>query len=409
MPSEEQLISIRSLTGEARSKANETVDQYKERRYRHKYQSRMRMNKISALSACSFDQKKTFEVPSHSQICGELMLCLDLPALDGQNYKPYAALRCIRKITLRAGGNQFYEYKPLELMPLLINRVRDSFHKQKLKNICGNSAATASGRVMIPIITPWSVWHNDAICEPLDHGVRGATLWDGARLTQNLVVEVEFASKAELTTSASSAFQQATSFGDADLYWEELVASKPTKDAIRAQIPTTVYCDEFTRKPGLTINGDGTALTSVNVSALTSRAGTKGFYFRVCSQAEYAADDPFVSDARLRAVKLDLDGRQVYDNSDQTAEVIDYQRLLAGERTTISPNYAHFTFGNDDSAAFHAQTYSGLLKNQAVNETVLEIAAIPRDPATAMVCDVYAQHPRQFTFTSGTVRASNCY
>ena len=127
------------------------------------------------------------------------------------------------------------------------------------------------------------------------------------------------------------------------------------------------------------------------------------------STAEAASDDPWLSDDRLREVRLNLDGREVYSNENEPAAVQEYQQLLAGKKTLVVPNFAHFTFGNDDSAAYHAQTYSGLLKNQAVNETVLELGAVVRIPNTTMVCDVYAQHPRQFVFSSGGVRASNCY
>ena len=126
MPSQEQLIQIRSLTGEARSKANQTIDQYSEHRYRHKYQTQTRVNRINALPSVNFGGSYTFEVPSHGQVMGEMSLVLDLAALDGQNYKPYAAMRIIDKIIYRAGGNQFYEYKPLEVVPLLINRARDA-------------------------------------------------------------------------------------------------------------------------------------------------------------------------------------------------------------------------------------------------------------------------------------------
>jgi hypothetical protein len=409
MPSTEQLISIRSLTGEAKSKANRVVDQFSEHRFKHKYQTRIRMNKISALSDVTFGGTYNLEVPSHGQVCGELALTLSLPALEGQTYKPYAAMRIIDKIVYRAGGTQFYEIRPAELVPLLINRSRDKDHKDKLKAVWGDSQAANAQQIMIPLITPWSVWQSEKMMEPLDHGVRGQSIWDGSRLTKNLVIELQFASRAQATSDTNSAFASASSLGPVTLFWEEYVGNKTTLDAIRAGIPTTFYCDEYTALKNQSINGDGTALTSLNVSALTSRAGTKGFYFQVRSTTEAANDNPWESDNRLREIRVDLDGREVHSNENEPVAIQDYQQLLAGKKTLPEPNFAHFTFGNDDSAAFHAQMFSGLLKNQAVNETVLQVGATVRAPAVAMVCDVYSQHPRQFVFTSGTIRASNCY
>jgi hypothetical protein len=410
MPSTEQLISIRSLTGEAKSKANREVDQYAEHRYKHKYQTRIRMNRINALANCNFGNSLTFEVPSHGQICGEMALSLNLPALaDGATYKPYAAMRIIDKIVYRAGGTQFYEIRPAEVVPLLINRARDKDHKDRLKAIWGNAAAANAQEILIPLLTPWSVWNNASMMETLDFGVRGQCIWDGSRLAKNLVVEVQFASKAQATSSASSAFTTASSLGSAQLFWEELVGNKATIDAIRARIPTTFYGEEYTRLKNVSINGDGTALTPVNVSALTARAGTKGFYFICRTQTEAATDDPWVGDERLREIRVELDGREVASNEGEPASVQEYQELLAGRKTLPAPNFAAFTFGNDQSAAFHAQTYSGLLKNQAVNECLLRLGSVIRNPAAPMECDVIAVHPRQYTFSSGTVRASNCY
>ena len=231
------------------------------------------MNKITCLNACNFSNTQTFEVPSHGQICGEMTLVLNLPALEGQTYKPYAAMRLIDKITYRAGGTQFYDYRPSELVPLLINRCRDTDHKTKLKAIWGNAAAANAQTAMIPLITPWCIWHSEKLMQPLDHGVRGQTLWDGSKLTKNLVVEIQFASKAAATSDPASAFSAgASNLGSATLFWEEIVCNKPTRDAIRAGIPSVVYCDEFTPLKAQAINGDGTALSVLNVSALTSRA-----------------------------------------------------------------------------------------------------------------------------------------
>ena len=410
MPSQEQLIQIRSLTGEARSKANQTIDQYSEHRYRHKYQTQTRVNRINALPSVNFGGSYTFEVPSHGQVMGEMSLVLDLPALDGQNYKAYAAMRIVDKIIYRAGGNQFYEYKPAEVAPLLINRARDADHKEKLKALWGNSAAANAQRVLIPLILPWSVWNSEKMMRPLEHGVRGQTLWDGSRLSKNLVIEIQMASKAQATTDAASAFAgNTTNLGGVQLFREEIVATKSTLDAIRSEIPDTFYAEEYTRLNNQTINSDGTDLTNVNVSTLTSRAGTKGFYFICRSAAEAATDNPFTSDDRLREVRLELDGREVASTEGQPSEVQEYLALLAGKKTLPEPNFANFTFGNDESAALHAQTYSGLLKNQAVNETVLRLAAKVRNPQVVMQCDIVAVHPRQYTFVSGGVRASNCY
>ena len=106
----------------------------------------------------------------------------------------------------------------------------------------GGTASATGGKFVMPLLTPWSVWQGEGIMAAPNFGERRGGLWDASKLKNNLVIEVQFASRGDATSDASSTFTTASDLGNMTLYWEEVVGSKATLDAVRSEIPSD-FCD----------------------------------------------------------------------------------------------------------------------------------------------------------------------
>ena len=62
--STETLVKLRSLTGQAKSKANAVVQGLKRRKYKDKYSYNVRVNKVTALNNVQFSGNYSFQVPA---------------------------------------------------------------------------------------------------------------------------------------------------------------------------------------------------------------------------------------------------------------------------------------------------------------------------------------------------------
>ena len=216
---------------------------------------------------------KAVSIPAHNQICGEFFLELNLPALaGGATYKAYPLLQLIKMVTIRT-GNKVYEYEPAKIFPLLLCKVRDDKMKAQLMELfedhSGGTATGNGGRYILPLLQPWSIWFTERIAQPVRHGDRGGALFDCSRLSDNMVVEIQFASKANATSAADAAFASASNLGNLGLRWEEIVGSGPTLAAIRQKIPRSVCVEEYTRLERQDISDSQT--TVYKVASLVSR------------------------------------------------------------------------------------------------------------------------------------------
>ena len=158
-------------------------------------------------------------------------------------------------------------------------------------------------------------------------GERRGGIWDSSKLANNLVVEVQFASRA----ASNSAFTSASDLRNVSLYWEEIVCNKQTKDAIRAEIPTVHCVEEYTRLNDQIVSD--AAVTTIKCASLISRAATTGFVFRCRTAAEDDVDlNCMAGDEELASLKVTIDGRDVYDTDSRSTAMREYQNILAGHR-----------------------------------------------------------------------------
>ena len=168
--STETLIKLRALTGQGRSKANVTVPT-EQRKYKSKFSYNIRPNKVTVLNNVNFDGNYSFQVPSFNALCHEMWIELDLPAHSAGTYRKYPLLHVIDEIRLNA-GQRFYSFKPREVFPILLARCRDDLQKAQLRGMFGGAVSAAGGKHILPILTPWSVWHGEGLMNAPAFGER---------------------------------------------------------------------------------------------------------------------------------------------------------------------------------------------------------------------------------------------
>ena len=244
--------------------------------------------------------------------------------------------------------------------------------------------------------------------EAPNFGERRGGIWDASKLKNNLVIEIQFASRGDATSDASSTFTSASDLGNVTLYWEEIVGSKATLDAIRSEIPSDYCIEEYTRSDNVAVSDS--APTTIKCASLVSRAGTSGFIFRCRTAAEDDTDlNCMAGDEEVESLKVTVDGRDVYDTDSRSDAMRAYQNILAGrdaDAAAAEPNFAHWSFGNSHKQ-YNAAHIPALLKNGAVNELDIDLQCEAGSGSTR--CDVIACHLRHFKFADGTVKVSNAY
>ena len=407
--STETLVNLRALTSEARGKANVTVPDEK-RIFKNKYPYNVRVNKITAVSGVSFGNTYNFQLPTFGQVCGESFIEMTLPALAGTDtYRRYPLVQLVKKIVYRASTN-FYEFEPAKDLPILLNRCKDPTQKAQLLALFEDSALSGSGGTyVLPLVTPWSVWHSDRLMVgPIKHHNRAGGIWDSSMLADNLVIEIQFHTVADALSDSGAAFATASNLGDVIVRWEEIVASPNVLSAIKAEIPNNFMCEEYTRLEDQVVQDD--SATTYRVASLVSRAGTHGFYFRVrAATDDTTLLDPFLGDEHISSLVIRCDGREIYNSDSHPDRTRNYLKVLAGDPGDVGkPKFAHWMFGNS-SRNYDAGHITGMLKNGACNELDLDIQCIGRVTDPDMLLDIVAVHLRQFTFEDRTIRDSNVY
>ena len=403
--STETLVKLRSLTAEGKSKANVTVPTMTHRKYKSAHSYNVRVNKIQALTGVNFEGNYNFQLPCFTQVVGESWIEMTLPTLATGTWRKYPLLHVIDKVTYRA-GQKFYEFVPRKDLPILLNRCRDKAMKDQLMALFldkSGAPSANSNTYMLPLVTPMSIWHTDRLAQPIKHGNRNSGLWDGSKLADNLVIEIQFASGVT-ACSESPVFDGASDLGNVTLKWEEVVAAPATLTAIRREVPSYFCIEEFTRLEDQVVSDAAT--TVYKVASLTSRAGTSGFYFRSRPQATDSSDlNCMGGSEHLKSLTVRCDGRDIYKTDERSDDQRSYQNILAGDPGAVGePKFAHFSFGNTHRQ-YDAATVGSLLKNGACNELDLEIQSETGDDRL----DIVAVHLRSFTFSDRTVKVSNAY
>ena len=219
-----------------------------------------------------------------------------------------------------------------------------------------------------------------------------------------MVVEIQFAQKADACSDANAALDGSADLGNVVLKWEEVVASPQTLQAMKAEAPKYHCIEEFTRLDNQAATD--ASKTTYRVASLVSRAGTTGFIFRARPAANDAQNlDCMEGAEHIKALTVRVDGRDVYDTDDRSDAQRSYLDILNGNPGAVgSPKFAHFTFGNSHRQFDHSHV-SGLLKNGAVNELDLDLQTETGDDRV----DIIAVHLRSFTFANGTIKSANVY
>jgi hypothetical protein len=276
--------------------------------------------------------------------------------------------------------------------------------KTQLRAIFGGTVARTGGKMLLPLITPMSIWVTDKISEPIKFGARGAGMWDAGLLADNMVVEIQFATKANATSAAAAVLDGAADLGNVVLKWEEVVASPQTIQAMKAECPKYHCVEEFTRLDNQVYTPN--SKTTYRVAALVSRAATTGFIFRARPAANDAQNLDCMEGAEtIKALTVRVDGRDVYDTDDRSDAQRSYLDVLNGNPGAVgAPKFAHFAFGNNHRQFDHAHI-NGLIKNGACNELDLDLQTEAGDDRV----DLIAIHLRSYTFASGTIRSQNVY
>jgi hypothetical protein len=405
--STETLINLRSLTGEARTVANQTVSAIRPRRYKNKYAYNVRVNKITALANVDFGGNYSFQLPAFKTLCGECFIEMTLPDLTAESnstYRKHPMLHVVDRVTYRA-GQKIYEFCPREELPIYLSRVRDEKMKTQLRALFDAGAlARTGGTFILPLITPWSIWTTDKLSQPIKHGARGSGLWDAGLLADNLVIEIQFASKANATSSAAAATTNGADLGSVVLKWEEVVANAQTIQAMKAEVPKTHCIQEYTRLDNQAASD--AAVTTYRVASLVSRAATTGFLFRARPAANDAQNlDCMEGNEHIKELVVRCDGREIFDSDQRSDQQRDYLNILNGNPGDVGvPKFAHFAFGNSHRE-YDASHISGLIKNGSCNELDLDLQVETGDDRV----DIVAIHLRKFTFQNGTVKVSNAY
>jgi hypothetical protein len=401
--STETLVKLRGQTNEGRSKANRTHDNIKQEAHKNKFQHNIRVNKITALNNIQFGGNYSFQLPAFAQLCGEAWIEVSLPALSTGTYRKYPLLHVVDLVQYRC-GQKFFEFSPRRDIPILLSRIRNKEQKTALRALFGGTVASAGGTFVLPLLTPMSIWASDRLSKPIEHGARGAGFWDAGMLSDNMVIEITMAQKADACSGADAAFTTASDLGNVVLKWEEVVAAPQTLAAMKAQCPKHFICEEYTRLENQTVSDS--AVTTYRVASLISRAGTTGFIFRARSvAADDQALDCMAGSENVKSLVVRVDGREIYDTDSRSDAQRSYQEVLAGNPQAVGePKLAHFSFGA--SHRQYDQSYiPALLKNGAANECDLDIQAETGDERL----DITACHLRSFTFSSGTIRTANVY
>jgi hypothetical protein len=333
-----------------------------------------------------------------------MWISMTVPQIAGGTYKKYPLVELVDLITYRA-GQKFYEFSPRLDLPILLNRIKDQDMKTEIMKLFVDHSGAASanpGLMILPLITPMSIWHTDKLSQPIRHNNRGGSFWDASRLAGNMTVEIQFRPKAGAVTDASQAFSSAADLGNLTLHWEEVVAGSTDLEAIRRACPNEICCEEYTRLNDQVVSA--ASATTYKTASLISRAGTTGFFFR----ARAVGDDALncMSGAsHLKSLVVTCDGRDLYSTDSRSDDERAYRKLLSGDPAfRAEPKYAHYSFSNN-SQNFDASAVGGLLKNGACNELDLTI----QSEAGSDRIDIVAVHLRNFRFQDRTIKVSNAY
>ena len=400
----ESLVKLLAQTTNGRGKSTERIPEISYKRTANNHNYRYRVNQVIAKSTTSKDGETIrVQLPSFGSIVGEIMISVELDALDAGTYDPHVGAKILKYVRL-IHSDQFYEIEPKRVWPILLSQMRNKNDKEKRKELFGNSSASAAAQTLcIALLQPWSVHFSNAMYDHKGprYGQRSG-LFPAYAIKENVVFELVFEPRSAYTDGASGA----TTAGpkNISLLWEEVVADASTLAALKQSIPLAVCAPDFTFSDG-NVN-DAASESVVNITSLLSKSPTHTLWFDV--QEDSVTDrDPF-NKARgdgMSLLVLNCDGRDLISDRELNTEVKRYLQIVRGRPVGAEdedPQFPNVSFGNDEGfSVAHARQQ---LSNVACNNVTLTFKC-----KEASVVSIVAQHQRHYEVDQGTLKSSSVY
>ena len=383
----ENLLKIKTISNGNQDKLTESDDHFvvSHRGTQSRYEWHVR--EFQCIASPTFGGTFSVKIPSHNKIIGEIYFDFVLPTLDAGSYVDNIAANLVKRLRLKC-GSQFYDVSPKHAYTVLLAKVTN---KQRRKEQARQLQGQAGDECRVNILTPWCNLQRGC---PRSKQKQNPG-FDSSRLASDLVVEIEVAELLEVTNSATA---QTEAFGPCQCRFEELIVSPEDEAALKARLPRSWVCSDYTVQENLDSDKDSTA--TYDLDALISSAPTKSLWCQVRTGAELTAKKNQVSNGEC-AIKLILDGRDVYDESASVRERKHFQR---GEPVDVLES-------GDDLRGYHfcqepyQYSSSGTFPNTEINHATLEVSNSKEDDCSL---NLIAEHERVCRITaSGTIRISN--
>ena len=266
----ESLLKILNIGDSGKKKANVHVPQFQYRRSAQRANYRMRLNSVPVESAISaLGQTCRIQLPSYTNICGEIYLKVKFSALSQGTWNPRVAASAVSRMVLRHSDIAYEVENPRAAFAYCLSKMRNKEEKELRKELFGNAAASGDQQdCIISLLHPWCYLFQPEFAGdgPSRHGRRNC-LFPSHLLKENCVWEITFAPVANLCSSTA----QGAAVSNVELVWEELVCSAKDRAEFEKTIPTRVCAPDFTTMQASVAAG---TKTRFDISAITSRAPT---------------------------------------------------------------------------------------------------------------------------------------
>ena len=382
----ENLLKIKTENTGNQDKVTEAQEHFVVKRKGTSNRYEVNIREFQCISAPAFGATHTVKIPSHNKIIGEIYFDFVLPALDAGSYCDNIAANLIKRLRLKCGST-FYDIEPKHAYTVLLAKCTN---KQRRKETVRQLQAAPEEECRVNIVTPWCNLQRGMPRKKADQNPG----FDSSRLASDLVVEIEMADLLEVTTGASSS----DSFTPCTCRFEELIVSEEDEAALKARLPRQWLCADFTVLENQ--NSDKVLSEVYDLDALISSAPTKSLWLQVRKNTDVTAKSFQVSRGEC-AVKLTLDGREVYDESVSVRERRHFHR---GDPVDVLEN-------GDDLRGYHfchepyEVSSSGCFPNDSINHATLEVKNSSENSCSL---NLIAEHERVVRITSsGAIRISN--
>ena len=153
----ESLLKILNIGDSGKKKANVHVPQFQYRRSAQRANYRMRLNSVPVESSISaLGQTCRIQLPSYTNLCGEIYLKLKFAELSQGTWNPRVAASAVSRMVLRHSDIAYEVENPAAVFAYCLSKMRNKEEKELRKELFGT--ATASGdeqNCIITLLHPW--------------------------------------------------------------------------------------------------------------------------------------------------------------------------------------------------------------------------------------------------------------